>query len=209
VEGEGRRRAAGTPGALIRFFTASIDEPTKALLESRGYERIRGSYRMRIDFEGDPPEPVWPEGVTVRAATLDDVELAYETTQETFKDSWEFNRNPLDEWRHWMVDYEDFDPTLWFIAETGGEVAGISLCRVRDADGRLGWVQVLGVRRQWRRVGLGRALLLHTFRDFRRRGVPSVGLGVDAESLTGAHRLYESVGMRVVRENDIYEQSLS
>lgn len=209
AEQEGRRRAAGQPGALIRFFTASTDGPTKQLLESRGYARIRGSYRMRIDLAGEPPEPEWPDGVTVREGTHDDLELAYETQQETFVDSWEFNRNPFDEWRHWMVDYEGFDPSLWFIAESGGETAGISLCRVTDVDERLGWVRVLGVRRPWRRRGLGRALLNHTFREFRRRGVPSVGLGVDAESLTGAHTLYESVGMRVVRRNDIYEKDLS
>lgn len=209
VEGEGRRRGAGKPGALLRFYTASTDERTKQLLEAHGYTRIRGSYRMRIDLEGEPSEPDWPEGVTVREGTLDDVELAYETQQETFQDSWEHNRNPFDEWRHWMVDYERFDPTLWFVAESGGEVAGISLCRVSDADESLGWVQVLGVRRPWRRLGVGRALLLHTFREFHRRGIPSVGLGVDAESLTGAHRLYESVGMRVVRRNDIYEQDVS
>jgi ribosomal protein S18 acetylase RimI-like enzyme len=209
AEEEGRRRGRGKPGALLRFYTASPDGQTKQLLEARGYTRIRGSYRMRIDLEGEPSEPEWPEGVTVREGTLDDVELAYETQQETFQDSWEYNRNPFDEWRHWMVGYEGFDPSLWFIAESGGEVAGISLCRVTDADESLGWVRVLGVRRPWRRLGLGRALLLHTFREFHRRGIPSVGLGVDAESLTGAHRLYESAGMRVVRRNDIYEQDVS
>lgn len=209
VEEEARRRGTGKPGALLRFYTASTDEPTKQLLESGGYVRIRGSYRMRIDFEDELPEPEWPERLTVREGTYDDAELAYETQQETFQDSWEYERSPFDEWHHWMVDYEGFDPNLWFIAESSGEVAGVSLCRVSDADERLGWVSVLGVRRPWRRQGLGRALLLHTFREFRRRGVPSVGLGVDAESLTGAHTLYESVGMRVVRRNDIYEKNLS
>ena len=209
VEEEARRRGAGKPGALLRFYTASTDALTKQLLESRGCARIRGSYRMRIDFEGELPRPQWPEGVTVRDGTHDDAELAHETQEETFQDSWEHSPYPFDEWRHWMVGYEGFDPSLWFIAEAGGEVAGISLCRVSDADDQLGWVSVLGVRRPWRRQGLGRALLLHTFREFRRRGIPSVGLGVDAESLTGAHKLYESAGMRVVRKNDIYEQDVS
>jgi ribosomal protein S18 acetylase RimI-like enzyme len=209
VEEEAGQRGAGKPGALIRFYTAGTDEPTKQLLESRGYLRIRGSYRMRIDFEAEPAEPEWPEGVTVREATLDDAELAHAMQEETFQDSWEHAPQPFDEWRHWMVSHEGFDPSLWFIAEAEGEVAGISLCRVSDVDENLAWVSVLGVRRPWRRRGLGRALLLHTFREFRRRGIPSVGLGVDAESLTGAHKLYESVGMRVVRRNDLYEKDLS
>jgi mycothiol synthase len=209
VEEEARRRGAGKPGAVLRFYAAGTDKSTKQLLEAHGYLRIRGSYRMRIDFEAEPAEPDWPEGITVREATLDDAELAYELQEETFRDSWEYSPSPFDEWRHWMVGYEGFDPSLWFIAEAEGEVAGISLCRVSDGDEKLGWVSVLGVRRPWRRRGLGRALLLHTFREFRRRGIPSVGLGVDAESLTGAHKLYESAGMRVVRRNDLYEKDVS
>jgi mycothiol synthase len=209
VEEEARRRGVGKPGAVLRFYAASTDGATKQLLEGAGYSRIRGSYRMRIDFEDELTEPEWPEGITVREATLDDAELAYETQEETFQDSWEYSPYPFDEWRHWMVGYDGFDPSLWFIAEAEGEVAGISLCRASEADEKLGWVRVLGVRRPWRRRGLGRALLLHSFREFRRRGIPSVGLGVDAESLTGAHKLYESAGMRVVRQNDIYEKDLS
>lgn len=208
AEEQASERGAGKPGALVRFFTSSLDGPTKRELEDRGYRLIRHSYRMRIDFKGELPEPEWPEAVTVRSATPDDAEVAYEIQQETFEDSWEHHPDPFDEWSHWMTSYDGFDPSLWFLAEAGGEVAGVSLCRVHEADENLGWVRVLGVRRAWRRRGLGRALLVHSFREFQRRGIQAVALGVDAESLTGANKLYESAGMRVVRRNDIYEQSI-
>ena len=45
-------------------------------------------------------------------------------------------------------------------------------------------------------------MLLHSFGVFWRRGLKAVALGVDSESLTGATRLYESVGMRVVQQYD-------
>jgi mycothiol synthase len=208
AEEEAAARGAGKPDGSVRFFTSSLDEPTKRELEARGYRLIRHSYRMRIDFERDIPEPEWPERVTVRSATIDDAQAAYETQQETFEDSWAFNRMPFDEWSHWMTGYESFDPSLWFVAEEGREVAGLSLCRVHEANEKLGWVRVLGVRRPWRRQGLGRALLLHSFREFQRRAIPAVALGVDAESLTGANRLYEKAGMRVERQSDIYEKAL-
>jgi mycothiol synthase len=208
AEHQAAERGAGKPGGRVRFYTASVDEPTKRELGARGYLLIRHSYRMRIDFEGELPQPEWPEGVTVRPASAADDRLVYEIQLETFEDSWEFHPDPFDEWSHWMTSYDDFDPSLWFLAEEGGEVAGISLCRVHEADAQLGWVRVLGVRRPWRRRGLGRALLLHSFHVFRRRGIPAVGLGVDAESLTGANRLYESAGMSVVRQHDIYEKAL-
>ncbi len=53
-----------------------------------------------------------------------------------------------------------------------------------------------GVPGGWR--GLGLALLQHTFRAYYQQGKDKVALGVDAESLTGATRLYEKAGMKVV-----------
>jgi mycothiol synthase len=41
-----------------------------------------------------------------------------------------------------------------------------------------------------------------------RRGVRSVGLGVDAQNPTGATRLYERAGMHVVFEAIVYEKEL-
>jgi mycothiol synthase len=206
TEDRARAWAAGRPGSLMRFFTASADERINRLLDARAYRLIRHSYRMRIDFDADLPAPEWPEGITARSATPDDAGAAYEANQESFEDSWEHHPDPFEEWRHWMMDYPSFDPTLWFIAEENGQVAGVSLCKPHDAEEGVGWVRVLGVRRPWRRRGLGRALLLHSFHEFRRRGFHAVGLGVDAKSLTGANRLYERAGMRVVRQSDIYEK---
>ena len=76
-----------------------------------------------------------------------------------------------------------------------------SLC---DLDPGEGWVGVLGVRRPWRRRGLATALLYASFREIRSRGKPMAKLGVDAANPTGATRLYESVGMRIVNEFAAY-----
>jgi mycothiol synthase len=203
VEERGAERGA----AVLRFHTASVDEPMIRLLEARGYRLIRHFYRMRIDFDGEPPEAQWPEGITVRTATPDDAKLAYEVHQESFEDHWEYSRTPYEQWQHHMLR-EGYDPKLWFLVEEDGEVAAVAFCREHEAEQGLGWVSVLGVRKNWRRRGLGRALLLHSFHEFRRRGFHAAALGVDADSLTGANRLYESAGMSVVRRSDVYERAL-
>jgi ribosomal protein S18 acetylase RimI-like enzyme len=205
--GWGEQRATERSGTVIRGFANENDAGDKAAFERAGYELIRHSFRMRIDFDEPPPEPEWPDGVTVRAATDADFRTAYDTYTETFEDTWEFGREPFDEWSHWMLE-EGLDLSLWFIVEEAGEVAGAALCKPWEAEKGLGWVRILGVRRPWRRRGVGRALLLHVFGEFHRRGFHAVGLGVDAESLTGAVRLYENAGMRVSRRNDIYEKPL-
>ena len=73
----------------------------------------------------------------------------------------------------------------------------------------MGWVRSLWVRRPWRKRGLGNALLLNAFRQFHERGERRVGLGVDAESPTGATRLYERAGMRVVEESVVHRTELA
>jgi mycothiol synthase len=202
------RRVEQRRGEVLRLHTASVDEPMIRLLESRGYRLIRHFYRMRIDFDGELQEPRWPESVTLRTATRDDAELAYEAHQESFEDHWEHARMPFDVWEHHMLREGWFDPTLWFIVEEDEEIAAVAFCREHEGEKGLGWVSVLGVRKPWRRQGLGRALLLHCFHEFRRRGFRAGALGVDADSLTGANRLYESVGMRIVRRSDVYEKAL-
>lgn len=177
-----------------------------AALTRRGFTLVRHSYRMAIELDGTQPRPEWPAGVQIRPFVPGDERLVYETHMETFEDSWEHVRQSYEEWAHWWVERPGFDPTLWFIAMTKDEVAGIALCRVSPEAPDTGWIGVLGVRRRWRRKGLGRALLLHAFRDFGVRGCSRAVLGVDAESLTGANVLYESVGMRRISTYDLYER---
>ena len=206
VEQRGYALARGP--ARVFAGISSNDEVLKRALEQRGFRLGRKSYRMAIELDGEPEAPAWPRGIVVRTFEPGDEPVVYETHQESFEDSWEFERSPFEEWSHWMLERDDFDPTLWFLAEDGGELAGVALCRSDDVRHDVGWVSILGVRRPWRRRGLGRALLLNAFAEFGRRGFRSVVLGVDAESLTGAHRLYEDVGMRVVHVSETYAKEL-
>jgi ribosomal protein S18 acetylase RimI-like enzyme len=71
-----------------------------------------------------------------------------------------------------------------------------------------GYVGAIGVQRAWRGKGLGRALLVRTFAEFYARGVSRVTLGVDAQSPTGATKLYEGVGMTTENAAVVYEKAL-
>ena len=69
-------------------------------------------------------------------------------------------------------------------------------------------MDVVGVRRPWRRRGLGLALLRHAFGEYRRRGVRRIELSVDAGSVTGAPRLYGRAGMRQKTVYVVYQKEL-
>jgi GNAT superfamily N-acetyltransferase len=197
-------------------YVLSIDQAARQLFLGQGYQFVRHSLRMVIDLNAAPPEPAWPQGIQVRQFVRhQDERVTILALRESFRDHWGYVEHPLDEeldrWEHFMETDVRFDPTLWYLAMDGDEVAGISLCYAMvDDDPDMGWVGSLGVRRPWRYQGLGLALLQHSFREFYQLGKLRVGLGVDAESLTGATRLYLKAGMRSDprREFSLFEKEL-
>lgn len=190
-------------------------EKPKKLLEDLGYHYIRSFYQMLIEMDGPAPEAIFPEGILLRTYNLQtDAEVVYRAQTDSFRDHFGFVDQPFEDglkrFKHFWED-ETSDPTLMFLATDGssGEIAGINLCRpnsFEDAD--MGWVGTLGVRRQWRKRGIGLALLRHSFNKFYQRGKRKVGLGVDAQNLTGALHLYESAGMHVHQAFDQYEKEM-
>jgi mycothiol synthase len=210
-------RAYESTSSRLRFapHLGIYRQSTKAkkLFEDLGYRHTRSIYHMLIALDGSEPEPELPEGIALR--TYDpktDAEAVYRAENEAFRDH--FGHVDLDfeeglkQWKH-NRQHEGYDPTLYFLAMDGDEIAGVNICRPYSFyDTERGWVRSLGVRRPWRKRGLGLALLRHAFREFYRRGKRKVGLGVDTQNLTGALRLYENAGMRVDQAYDYYEKEL-
>jgi mycothiol synthase len=199
---------------VMQCGTVSSYEPPKHLFASLGMESNRHFWRMAIDLDTDIPQPVWPDGIAVCTfADVNDLRTVYKAVDEAFRDHWGYvsgeEKQALERWQHFIETDDAFDPTLWFLAMDGDEIAAISLCRFKITDDpEMGFVDTLGVRRPWRRQGLALALLHHSFAEIKKRGQKRVGLGVDAASLTGATRLYEKAGMHVARQFDNYGKVL-
>jgi mycothiol synthase len=190
----------------IRNGFGATDTRACELHQNEGYAPIRYSWRMEINLDAPPPSPRWPEGVELRPYQVkEQARAVYEASQEAFQDHWGHVPMQYENWEMKTILRPGFDPTLGFIAWDGNEIAGLALCRLKP---EIGWVSTLAVRRPWRKRGLGQALLLHSFGEFHRRGTPTIGLGVDAQSLTGATRLYQRVGMKVAMEYVFYQKEL-
>src|SRR5258708_712808 len=190
----------------LNHFASSRNQKEQRLFEQLGMKEIRRHWRMEIELDEAPPEPHWPEQVFVRTFVPGrDERAVFDTDDEAFQDHWGHLPGNFEEWKHWTVERENFDPSLWFLAFDGVEMAGISLCTYQLDSG---WVDTLAVRRPWRRKGLGMALLQHAFAEFYRPDSHKVGLGVDSQNLTGATRLYKRAGMHFARESIPYEKEL-
>jgi ribosomal protein S18 acetylase RimI-like enzyme len=193
------RAAEKKPGAALLGFLSAEDRLVRQVYDEAGYRVIRHSFRMEIDLRGLAPSPAEPEGVVIRSMREGEEKRVYEVHEQSFEDAWMHTRDPYEQWEHWFVKAPSFDPSLWFVAETVGEIVGVAICRTRETEPDFGWVNALGVLRSHRRRGIGEALLRHAFAEFKRRGFERVGLGVDAESPTSAVSLYERAGMHVAR----------
>jgi GNAT superfamily N-acetyltransferase len=190
----------------LNSWTSNLNDDAQRSFERAGFKQVRRHWRMEIAMSASPLAPVWPERVVVRTFIPgQDDRIVFHAVDEAFQDHWGHMKGNFDEWKHWTIERENFDPSLWSLAFEGEEIAGASLCTYQIDDG---WVDTLAVRRPWRRKGLGMALLLHSFGEFYRRGKYKVGLGVDSQNLTGATRLYERAGMHVARIYNSYEKEL-
>jgi mycothiol synthase len=189
---------------LLGEPVASVNDAARKLLESAGYEPVRSYWRMVAPLEGPPPPPVWPEGVRVRTFDRERDDRAVHTLiQESFGDNERHVPESFEEWEAGMIDREAFEPGLWFVAESEGRVVGAVLCPAYEEEG---WIRQLAVSRDWRRRGLGTALLYQAMAEFHRRGRKELGLVVDSWNRTGAREMYERAGMRVDREHHRYEK---
>ncbi|MGH3109947.1 MAG: GNAT family N-acetyltransferase [Gaiellaceae bacterium] len=203
------RATALAPGARATAGVSEEDDTLRGVFEAAGYALDRHTFRMAVSLHEAVPAEL-PEWVEVGAYEPEHEAEIHAVHQEAFSELADHTPLSLEEWRTWFVESPGFDPSLWFVAWDGADVAGIALCQVHwSGVPTHGHVNVLAVKRPWRGRGLGAALLTHAFEEMKRRGMTRATLGVDANNATGAVRLYERVGMHVERRHDVYRKELS
>lgn len=182
------------------------DEAGHALFREHGYSMVRYFWRMEIKLDKAPSATSLPAGIMLRPFDKNvHARAVWEADNEAFRDHWGSHEQTYEKWSHRKFGNPNFDATLWMVAWEGDEIAGFSQNRMRQ---EIGWIGSLAVRRPWRGKGLASALLRQSFAEFYKRGIHTVGLGVDSENITGATRVYEKAGMHVAGEYALYEKEL-
>ena len=203
---EARLRELGV--GRVHAVTLAPDVAAEPLLTGRGYREVRRFWEMTIELGDEPPpEPRLPQHLRIEPFSSELAHGFHTALEEAFADHWEYEPSSFDEWWERQIARPDHDPSLWFLVRTGEEVAAATRNDPERSGG--GWIGAIGVRPAWRGRGLAKALLLHSFREFHRRGQRRVGLGVDSENPTGATKLYEGVGMVVDSEQVVWEKQLT
>jgi ribosomal protein S18 acetylase RimI-like enzyme len=199
----------------MHLQTTPSHKATVDLFERHHLRPVRFSWFMMRSLDGVLPVPIWTANIRIQSyKEYPDLETILKAVDDAFKDHWGHvdrsgDAERIERFRHSIESNEEFDPSLWYLAMDGDEIAGVALCNPSlGADKNVGVVDQLGVRRPWRRQGLALALLHQVFGEFQQRGYKQVGLGVDAQNLSGATRLYKKAGMQVTHEFAVYEKEL-
>ena len=131
----------------LRVWTSEDDARIVDAFDALGFEPVRHSYRMEIDLADALREPLWPAEISVRTAGAEDQRAVYDAVIEVWRDTNDPIDETFEEWAHWHVERDSYDPSLWFLAMAGDELAGFSICRSDPVDPQAGYVNLLGVRR--------------------------------------------------------------
>ncbi len=177
----------------------------RKLVEDRGYQFTRLYERMKIQLGGQPNQHHLPEGITVRSFQPDhDEETLFSIYDETFQDAWGYTKKDFSTWIS-QKKGDGYDPSLWFLVWKDSKPVGFLMSRMQD-DGI--FIDLLGVKREYRKLGIGKALLFHTFGIAYQRNQKMILLYVDSDSLTNANRLYKQVGMSPHSQTAVYMKEL-
>lgn len=192
--GRGAQSASGAEPTEVKVWQAPrrTNGTAHRLLEAAGYTRGHHYAEMEVELGADCPEPLWPDGITVRTFEVGrDAPACHALQNLAWAQYKTYEPVSFERWAD-LIREPDFDPSLWFLAEQDDKLAGMCLCREYEDQA---WVTSLGVDPEHRGRGLGEALLRHAFARLRARGVGRVGLSVSSRTTQSAWRIYERVGM--------------
>ncbi|MFE4577447.1 mycothiol synthase [Streptomyces chartreusis] len=204
--GHGRALGAallGASGKRLRVWAHGGHAAARHLSQVLGLTLFRELRQMRRPLADlNLPDPVLPDGVTVRAFLPGQDDAAWLAVNAAA-----FAHHP-EQGSLVQRDLDDrkaepwFDPAGFFLAEQGGELVGFHWTKVHAEEG-LGEVYVLGVRPGAQGGGLGKALTTIGLRHLSAQGLPAAMLYVDADN-KAAVSVYERLGFTTYETDLMY-----
>jgi mycothiol synthase len=215
AEGRAREAAAEWAGDQPHELGKWVDDNESdaiALLEAEGYRQVRFGFMMVRSLADPIPDRPLPDGLEVRPVVESDHRRIWDADSEAFRDHYAPLERTEEDYLGWFSS-PNLDTSLWRVAWAGGEIAGSVWILIWPEENvrvgvKRGWLEHISVRRTWRRRGLASALIVDSMRMLREQGLTEAALGVDAENLSGALHLYESLGFRRHRTGISYRKAI-
>lgn len=213
------RQVAAAHPPRPKFFQVFTDLNVTGLanlLPAEGYALVRYAFQMVRPTLDDIPDFPLPPGFEVRPVWPEQLRAIWDADVAAFRGLWGFTEPTEADFEAYISNPHTFQPEMWQIAwdTATGQIAGqvkafINRVENEKHQRRRGYTEDICVGRAYRRRGLARALIARSLRQQRDLGMTESALGVDGENETGAIRVYEDCGFRVVRRSAWFRKPLT
>lgn len=198
-----------------KYFQANVTQSqpgAAALFENTGYQPVRYFIEMvRPNLEDITDFPL-PEGLEILPATEDQYRVIWDSIYEGDQEEWGSSQPTEEAYQEWIKD-PLFQPHLWQIAwdKQTGRPVGHVLTYIHDEENKQfnrkrGYTEGIGTSPAWRGRGVASALISRSLKAQKSAGMTESGLVVDSDNASGAIRLYEKCGFKIVKKDTIYRK---
>ena len=196
---------------VAQVSIAEINRPARNLASRLGFKFIRHFYELRLALSNIKLPAVEPSGYIVRSLGHAEADKLTHIQNRAFADSWGFNANTPDEITY-RINLSSCSPENIMMAYLKNRPVGYCWTRIMieenpAAGGIKGEIHMLGVDPDYRKMGIGRNVLLAGLDDLKSKGVNIVELTADGEDPV-ALGLYKSVGFEVFSRTEWYQKKL-
>lgn len=211
----GMQQLAASRTTLPGWLQQHVDESVtsaRRLYERFGFTVARYFLELRRDSSEPVPEVALDPSVRAENYSPDRSDATLAARNNSFRDHWGSQLTPQEGWDV-FTGRSVMRPDLSSIAigERDGveEVAGFVLVSANEEDWpgqgfSSGYIDLVGVGREWRGRGIAPALLARSLRLIAEAGLDKAVLDVDAENPTGALGLYTGLGFTEAHRSIAY-----
>jgi ribosomal protein S18 acetylase RimI-like enzyme len=207
-------KIVGTPSGHPAWFVPVLASQTDRIrdLEETGFtsqDNVGENSWTQVLLQHSSPlstkEISLPTGFTIRPLDgAKEVDAYVDLHRAVFE-----SKNMTTEWRNRTFQRPEYIPDLDLIAVSpNGQLAAFCVCWLaEDPNGEIsGQIEPMGVHAEYRKLGLGRAILSEGLRRLQSRGARQIFVQTD-NYRDAAFKLYESAGFRVIKNMLMYRKN--
>lgn len=174
----------------------SLDKKYIEALKADGFELLRTYWGLCAEVTS-VDYPAIPDNFEIKLVNEDShFHDWWQVHQDSFSEHFGFAPREFSDWRNMVEKAVALDPNARWVLYSNSRPVGFIECSDIKKDLNCGYVDGLGVIKEFHGRGLGEFLLRWAFAYYSANGRTTIELNVDTGNESGALRLYEKLGMK-------------
>jgi ribosomal protein S18 acetylase RimI-like enzyme len=201
---------------LVEASSRANDSDAQKFLESFDFHLHRVFSRMKRSLDNIPENIGENPAVKIVEGSKRDGDLKIENMilGDALQESYNFRPMTFEEQKYYIVLYRKLEVAYYtFVAYDARNPVGIIVTAIDPKEierykKHVAWLAILGVLAEYRRRGIGKALILHAMRFLQKKKVEEAMLGVDDNNVNQAAKFYKNLGFEVALKLNRYIKEL-